>query len=64
MRHISELDVTKEELERRIREGVAAEFRHMLHDGDATERAFQLLVVQHPERLDDYDHSWTPGGAA
>ncbi|WP_306333165.1 hypothetical protein [Streptomyces sp. KL118A] len=35
MATIADLDVTKEELARRIRDGEAAEMRHLLHDADA-----------------------------
>ncbi|WP_158708785.1 MULTISPECIES: hypothetical protein [unclassified Streptomyces] len=34
MASIADLDITTEELQRRIREGEAAEMRHLLHDAD------------------------------
>lgn len=53
-------NMSAQELERRI----AAEDQHHLHDADPEERAFQALVVLHPEHLNEYDHDWTPGGAS
>ncbi|MEU5899609.1 hypothetical protein [Streptomyces venezuelae] len=35
MATVAELDLAKDERERRIRDGEAAEMRHLLHDADA-----------------------------
>ncbi|WP_190329557.1 MULTISPECIES: hypothetical protein [Streptomyces] len=35
MATVAELDLTEHERERRIRDGEAAEMRHLLHDADA-----------------------------
>lgn len=40
-----------------------AELVDLLDEGDPVIRAFDALVILHPEHI-DYDHDWTPGGAA
>lgn len=43
-RAIADLDVPAEVLEARLREGLAAEYRHLLHDPDADSTVPALVV--------------------
>ncbi|RSN13793.1 hypothetical protein DMH25_08375 [Streptomyces sp. WAC 01325] len=78
IRAISELDVPLSRLEadikalvarqrdQRLREGAAAEARHMADSLNGTDAAFAQLAVEHPDacsRSTDYP-GWTPGGTA
>ncbi|WP_435215812.1 hypothetical protein [Streptomyces sp. bgisy034] len=78
VRPISDLDVPLSRLDadikalvarqraQRLREGVAAETRHMADSINGTDAAFARLAAEHPDTCSrDADYpSWTPGGTA